>query len=253
MKRLISLLTIITVSVFSGLFMGAALNVNPIYPGVASFICSFVPLPQGSLYSLLFTAPGGVATPFTFSFKSLPQFISFNNVVPLTSLRVETKAKGVLHDWVALSITALNGYMVQGAQAANIVQFRLANGFLAGEDCTISGVTSAAGAIGFYGFSDTIGTNAFKTTNAQINALEPCEFIDFTAVWVPAMAAVTDYVQIEYSSGLVSQYNINDLQSASSLFQEVPAIIVNNANAYIHKATFVCAAAHPAYVLSILL
>jgi hypothetical protein len=46
-------------------------------------------------------------------------------------------------------------------------------------------------------------------------------------------------------------YNINDLAALSSYYQEVPAIMVNNVNAYIKEAVFQCAAATPAYVLSI--
>jgi hypothetical protein len=201
--------------------------------------------------ALLFTAPGGIATPFAFQLKGLPQFLTFNNVVPLTSLRVETQEDGVLHDWVAASIAAMNGYMVLGAQAANIVTLRLANGFMKNKNVTISGVTSAAGAIGFYGCSDTLGTRPLKTTNANILALEPCRFTDFTAIFAPTMAAVTDICTVTYKNGHVQMYNINDLAALSSYYQEVPAIMVNNVNAYIKEAVFQCAAATPAYVLSI--
>ena len=252
MKRIISLLSVILVSIFSGLFVGAALDISPLIPGAVSFLISeFVPLPQGSFYSLLFTAPGGIATPFAFQFKGLPRFLTFNNVVPLTSLRVETQEDGVLHDWVALSIAAMNGYMVLGQQAANIVTLRLANGKLDNLNVTISGVTSAAGAIGFFAASDCKGTYAFKTANAQILALEPTRFTDFTAVFVPAMAAVTDTCQIAYKNGHTQLYNINDLAALSSIYQEVPAIMVNNINANIHYAEFQCAAATPAYKLSV--
>jgi hypothetical protein len=251
MKRLLAFISCALITVFSALAVGTALDINPLYVGIVGVATSFIPLPGGSLFSLLFTAPGGIAAPFAFQVKGLPQFLSWNDVVPLTSLRVETQEDGVLHDWVALSIAACNGYGVLGAQAANIVTMRLGNGFLKDKNVTISGVTSAAGAIGFYGASDCFGTNAFKTTNAAILALEPCTFKDFTAVWVPAMAAVTDTCQVTYKNGHTQLYNINDLAALSSLYQEVPAIMVNNINAYVHTATFACAAAHPAYVLSV--
>jgi hypothetical protein len=251
MKRLIAFFSIVIVSIFVAISAGAAFNIDPVIPGVTAFIGSFIPLPTGSVYSLMFTAPGGVATPFAFQLKGLPQFLTWNDVVPLTSLRVETQEDGVIHDWVALSIAAMNGYMVLGAQAANIVTMRLANGFLKGKNVTISGVTSAAGAIGFYGASDCLGTAAFKTSNANILALEPQIFSDFTAVFVPAMAAVTDTCEVLYNNGHRQLYNINDLAAISSMFQDVPAIMVNNVNANIKSATFQCAAAHPAYVLSV--
>jgi len=251
MKRIIALFSVLIVSIFVGLGLGTALNINPLIPGAASFIASFIPLPAGSLYALLFTAPGGIATPFAQPLKGLPQFLTFNNVVPLTSLRIEEQKGGVLHDYLALSIAAINGYMILGAQAANVVTLRLANGFLANENITISGVTSAAGAIGFYGCSDCLGNAAFKTQNANILAGEPTTFTDFQAVFVPAMAAVTDTCFIVYRNGHTQLFNINDLAAVSSIFQEVPAIMVNNINANIISATFTCVAAHPAYVIKI--
>lgn len=201
--------------------------------------------------ALVFTAPGGIAAPFAFNMTYLPQFLTFNNVVPLTSLRIETQEDGVLHDWVALSIAAVNGWMVPGAQTANIVTLRPANGHIVGKNVTISGVTSAAGAIGFYAASDRIGTVMNKTTNAQILALNPTTFENFTAIFVPTMAAVTDTCEVLYANGHRQTYNINDLTALTPLFQEVPSIQLNNINAYIHRAIFTCAAATPAYVMSI--
>lgn len=200
---------------------------------------------------LIFTAPGGVATPFNWNMNYLPQFLSFNNVVPLTSLRVQTQEEGVLHDWVAASIAVINGYLVPGAQAANIVVLRVANGQLNPRNVTISGVTSAAGAIGFYETSDQNGNAPYKTNTAQILALNPTTFENFTAIWVPTMAAVTDYCELTYRSGFKQTLNINDLAALSSLYQEVPQIMVNNVNGYIKTAKFTCAAATPAYVMSV--
>jgi hypothetical protein len=212
----------------------------------------FIPDHPGLILgSLIFTAPGGIATPFTFNMNYLPQFLTFNNVVPLTSLRISTQEDGVLHDLVAASIAVINGYMVVGAQAANIVVLRVANGQLNPKNVTISGVTSAAGAIGFYEASDQKGTYAFQSKTAQILALNPTTFMDFTAIWVPAMAAVTDFAEIEYNSGLKQTYNINDLAALSSYYQELPQIMVNNVNSYIKSVKFTCAAATPAYVMNI--
>jgi len=201
--------------------------------------------------SLVFTAPGGIATPFTFNMNYLPQFLTFNNVVPLTSLRVQTQEDGVLHDFLAASIAVINGFMVPGAQAANIVTLRLANGNLNPRNVTISGVTSAAGAIGFFEASDQYGTAPFKTTNAQILALNPTTFENFTAIWVPTMAAVTDTAEVQYRSGFRQTFNINDLAALSSYYQEVPQIMVNNAHSYIKSVKFTCAAASAAYILSV--
>lgn len=212
----------------------------------------FVQVPAGLILGgLIFTAPGGVGTPFAFNMNYLPQFLTWNNVVPLTSLRVENQEDGVLHDWVAASIAVINGYMMKGAQAANIVTMRVANGKLNPRNVTISGVTSAAGAVGFFECSDQIGTKPFLTKNAQILALNPTEFENFTAIWVPTMAAVTDYAEITYRSGHKQTYNINDLAAITPYFQQVPQIMVNNVDAYIKSVKFTCTAATAAYVLSV--
>jgi hypothetical protein len=250
MKKIVSFLAILIMSIFAGVTFGGVFDINPVIPAGVSIVASFISLPAGSLYSLLFTAPGGIATPFNFPFKGLPQFLNWNNVVPLTSLRIETKRLGVIHDWVAASIAACNGWMVLGAQAANIVMMRLANGYLPDEEVIISGVTSAAGAINFNVNSDCLGTHAFKTQNAAIVANNPTTFDNFSAVFTPTMAA-GDFCQVDFAKGHSQQFNIADLASLSSLYQEVPAIVLNNTNAYIKKATYQTAAATPAYVIKI--
>jgi hypothetical protein len=201
--------------------------------------------------SLIFTAPGGIGTPFAFNMTSLSQFLTFNNIVPLTSLKIETQEDGVLHTWSTLSIAAINGWMVPGTQPTNIVTLRPANGYIAGKNVTISGVTSAAGAVGFYTCSDRLGTVMNKTNTAQILALNPTTFENFTAIFVPTMAAGTDTCEVTYANGHRQTYNVNELLALSALFQEAPAVQVNNINAYIHRATFTCVAATPAYVTSI--
>ena len=120
---------------------------------------------------LIFTAPGGIATPFSFNMTYLPEFLSYNpGANPLTSLRVETQEDGVLHDWNAAAIAAMNGFMKVGTVTANDVNLRLADGELRPKNVTISGVTSAAGAVRFYVCSDNKGLAAFKSSNAAILA-----------------------------------------------------------------------------------
>jgi len=136
---------------------------------------------------LIFTAPGGVATPFSFNMTYLPEFLHYNPAAaPLTSLRVETQEDGVLDDWTAAGIAAQNAFMFVGAVTANDVILRLADGELRPKNVTISGVTSAAGAINFYVASDNKGTAAFKSSNAAILALNPTTFEKFTALFIPA-------------------------------------------------------------------
>lgn len=213
------------------------------------------PHSDGVIYGMLiFTAPGGVATPFAFNMTFLPQFLTYNHLInPLTSLRVETQEDGVLHDWNAAAIAAINGYMLPGVLPATNVLLRLANGNIANKNVTISGVTAAAVAVPFFVASDCVGTQMYKTTNAAIIGLNPTTFENFTAIWVPTMAAGTDTCEVLYSSGHRQTYNINDLTNLTSLFQQLPVIMLNNINAYIHRAIFTCVAATPAYVMSVAL
>lgn len=220
-----------------------------------TFLNDLAAVPGVIIGGLVFTAPGGAGVPFAFNMNYLPQFLTWNNVVPLTSLRVETQEDGVLHDLTAACIAAINGYMTPGAQAANVVVIRLANGQIKNKNVTISGVTSAAGAIGFFETSDQIGTAPFQTKNAAILAANPTTFENFTAIFVPTMAA-GDRAEIQYREqpGLGAHRQtceINDLAAVTPYFQQVPQILVNNVNSYIKSVTFTCAAATPAYILSV--
>jgi len=201
---------------------------------------------------LIFTAPGGVATPFSFNMTYLPEFLHYNPAAaPLTSLRVETQEDGVLHDWTAAGIAAMNGFMYVGTPTANDVILRLGDGELRPKNVTISGVTSAAGAINFYVHSDNKGLAAYKSSNAAILALNPTTFEKFTALFIPAMATLTDYAEITYDDGHQQRWEMQDLRIQSTKYQQVPTICINNVDGRIKKAVVRCAAATPAYILSV--
>lgn len=201
---------------------------------------------------LIFTAPGGIGTPFAFNMTYLPEFLTFNHGGnQLTSLRVETQEDGVLHDWTAAGLNAMNGFMKVGTQTANDVFLRLADGELRPKNVTISGVTSAAGAIGFYVASDNKGTAAFKSSNAAILALNPTLFEKFTALFIPAMATATDYAEITFDDGHVQRFEMEDLRRLSSQYQQVEGIIINNVDGYMKRVLVRCAAQTPAYILAV--
>jgi len=219
-----------------------AIGANPEIFGTAGVISGMI----------IFTAPGGAGTPFAFNTTFLPEFISWNDAgSPLTSFRVETQEDGVLHDWTAAGIAAMNGFMKVGAQAANEVLLRLGDGEIRPKNVTISGVTSAAGAIAFSVCSDNVGISAYKSSNAAILAANPTVFEKFTALFVPAAVTATDRFEVEFSDGHKQNFDIVDLQRLSSMYQQVQGTIVNNINGYIKKVTVTCAAAHPAYILSV--
>jgi hypothetical protein len=209
----------------------------------------------------VFTAPGGIGAAFAFNLNFLPQFLTFNNVVPLTSLRISTQEDGVLHDLNAAGIAAFTGFMSLGALPANNVVIRIATGHIPNKNVTIQGVTSAAGAIAFFINSDNRAPNAvpLKSKIVQVLATTNTEFQKFTALFIPALAAVTDRVTVDYSApmpGTVGHTQIfenQELQALSSYFQQVAGIIINNVNSYIHRVTVYTAAATPVYVLEAVL
>jgi hypothetical protein len=252
MKRLIALLTIITGSLLFGVTFGYALNINPVIPTIVSIVGSFVPLPQGCAYQLVFTAAGGVGTAFTFPLTYLPQFFYYSDGGnPLTSLRVETKEDGVLLDLNAAAIAVINGYMHAGTFTANDTLLRLANGQLWDKNVTISGVTSAVGAVNMFASSDNIGTAPFKYSNGQILALAPQKFINFSALWVPAAATATDRFEVVFLDGHRCTFDPLELAALSTMYQQVSRVLLNNIDGYIDYVNVVCAAGHPAYLMSI--
>lgn len=200
---------------------------------------------------LVFTAPGGIGTAFTFNLTYLPEFLSYTAANQLTSLRVESQEDGVLHDWTTAGLNAMANFLKVGASTANTFLFRLSDGELRPKNVTISGVTAAAGAIPFFACSDNPGTVAFKSSNANVLALNPTLFEKFTAVFLPTKATGTDYAEVTFDNGHTQRFEMEELRNLSSVYQQTEGIIINNVNGYIKKAVVRTAAATPAYILSV--
>lgn len=259
MKALIRLLSVLIVSVVSAVTARSLFDLNPfIAGGVSAFISYLVPGLPGVAYNILFAAPGGVGTVFNSgSFKGLPQFLIWNDAGnPILDLQVETKQDGVLINYVAAGLAAINGYSMVGAMPANQLVIRLANGFLADRDVVITGHTSAVGAINFNVSADCRGTNPFGYVNANVVAGNLTTFDNFTAIWLPTMAA-GDTAEVNYRSvknpGTYYRqvFNIEELAALSINFQDAAAIMIDNKNARIKDVAVLCAAATPAYIMRI--
>jgi len=200
---------------------------------------------------LIYTSPA-VAGTYQFNLTYLPEFLTWNDAgAPITLLRVETQEDGVLANYNAAAIAAINGFMFLGVQAANQVILRLADGKIANRNVTITVTTAAAAAIAFFESADNYGSLPWVMKNAAILALNPTEFQNFTALFIPTLAAATDRVTIEFASGIKQVFAVADLLALSSIYNGVPGIIVNNVQSYIHKAVVEAVAATPAYVLSV--
>jgi hypothetical protein len=250
-KILFSLLVAAIFAFVGGNITSMAIGCDPLMASGVFFVGSLIPTPKGIAAFMIFSAPGGIATPFSFQLNYLPEHLTFTNLVPLTSLKVETTEDGVLHDWTAAGLVATGNFMVRGVVPVNTLQFRLSDGELRPKNVTISGVTSAAGVVPFFISSDRIGKMPLKTKNAQILANNPTTFSRFTALFIPTMATATDRVEITYISGLKYTYAMEDLLRLSANFQNVPGVIINNYTSYIDNVVVTCAAATPAYVLMV--
>lgn len=250
MKKLIILLSLILTSIVVGVGFGSVLNVNPLIPAAFCLVGSFIPLPAGSLYGIVYTSPAVAAT-YQFNMTYIPEFFTWNDAgAPITLFRVETQEDGVLHDYNAAAIAAANGFMMPGGQAANQVTLHIADGHIDGKNTTITLTIAAAAAIAFFEHSDNVGTIAYTFKNAAILALNPTEFMKFTALFIPALVAATSRVEVEFKDGHRQTMAVADLLSMSSHYQQVPGVILNNIQGYIHKAVVNSVAAVAAYVLS---
>jgi hypothetical protein len=201
---------------------------------------------------MVYTAAGGIATPFTTQLPTLPQILSYTAATPLTDLRISTQEDGTLHEFNAASIAAMNGFMKVGAMLANTVTLRIATG-QCNRRVTLSGTTAAVGAVNFYAQSDNNEASIavpFKSQMQTTIALTPVTFQNFTALFIPTMATLTDYADIEFTNGHVQRYEREDLLNLSSYYQQVEGYIINNWQGKIHRATLRTAAATPVYSLA---
>jgi len=197
------------------------------------------------------TAAGGAAVPFSFNLTYLPQILHYNaGANQLTSLRVETQEDGVIHDYNTAALNAMTSFMAVGARTANETWLRLADGELRPKNVTISGVTSAAGAVNFFGMSAGKGVAAYKASSVALLALNPTSIEKFTACFIPSMAA-GDYAEITYDDGHTQRWDSTDLREASAQYQEVTGIIINNVDGRIQRCQVRVAVAQTAFILSV--
>jgi hypothetical protein len=65
------------------------------------------------------------------------------------------------------------------------------------------------------------------------------------------MATLTDYAEVTYDDGHQQRWEMQDIRIQSTKFQQTPQIVINNVDGRIKKAIVRCAAATPAYILSV--
>lgn len=204
---------------------------------------------------LIGTAAGGVGVSTSFNLTYLPEYITWNdggNAVNF--LRVETKEDGVLHELPAAAIAVMRGWRHAGALAANQQFCRIANGKIEGKNVTITINTSAVGAINVFAFSDGIGTIPFRTTAGAVLALQQNRFDNFAALFLPGLVTVNDRAEITYHDGSNETLDVVELNARATLFQEAPAIVVDNLEGAIKKVeVFDAAGGSTAFMLKYVL
>ena len=201
---------------------------------------------------LVFTAPGGVGIPFAFNLPYLPEHIVWNDGGnPLTNLRVETTEDGVLHNWTAANIAAQRGFMNVGALAANDQRMIIADGQINGKQTTISGTTSAVGAIPIFVNSDNLGVSAFKSTSTNVLPLSDTSFDKFSALFLPFLVTLNDRVQIFYNDGATVVWDAVELQNQSVMWQDAPSVQVNNLAGNIARVIVTSTLGGTAYILKV--
>ena len=252
LKFLCSISFALILSVIGAAIFSPVIEVKPLYIASFLFAINFIPGPQGVLYGLIGTAPGGIGTAFLFNLPYLPEILHWNDAAaPINALNVTTDKEGNIFNLAAAGLAAINGYMKKGPQAANDVTVQLASGHL-NRNVTINGTTSAVGAINFYAHSDNHATAEspvvpFKTSAVTAIALTETTFENFMALFIPTMATLTDYADVEFTDGHVQRMEIQDLITMSTNWQEIAAIIINNIDSYIHRVKLRCVANTPVY------
>lgn len=259
MKKFIALLSLFVVSIFVGIGFGQVLNINPLIPGAISFAASFVPMPAGSLYSAVFTSPAAAST-YSFPLNYIPQFFIYDHAAaPLTNLQVVEQNDGVIFDLPLAGIAEVRNYMRYGLPASTVTRIRLANGHIKGKNVTVTLVQPGAVAIIFNTCSDCPGDTAFKYGSAALTAGTPTLFTDFTALFLPGLAAA-DTVLVEFaklpgkSIGHTQLFNRAELLELTSMFQNnqlATGFMLNNINSYIKSALVTQAAAGSAYIMKV--
>ncbi|MGD0340265.1 MAG: hypothetical protein ABSA76_00955 [Bacteroidales bacterium] len=263
MKKLLTLLSVLVVSIFVGFAFGTALDIKPIIPGAISFLCSFVPLPgmpAGILPFLVFTTPAAAGT-YTFPLNYIPQFIIYDAAAaPLTSLRVDEKDWGNILDLPLAGIADVRMFMRYGLVASTVTRFRLANGNIKGRNVTVTIVQPGAVAVPFFCCSDCSGTNAFKYTTLALLAGQPTSFTNFTALFLSNFAgtdtALINFVTKKDPQGFSQMFRREELLELTSLYQNnqlATGFIINNIGQNIHEAIVTQAAAGAAYMMKVLI
>lgn len=257
MPDILKFLGLVAVGSFLWKFIGRILKVPPRFRTIALIInvlaLALLPtiLGHAGLCAafLIGTAAGGIGTAFQFNLYELPEYIYWNDGGnPINFMVIETAEDGVLHDWLAAAIAAMNGYGNVGALAANDVKMLVASGRIPNKQVTIRGTTSAVGAINFFGGYDNLGVLPYKTSNLNILANNPTYQDNFFALFLPNLVTLTDRVEVTYSDGTQCTYDSAELQAKSVEFQDAPAVVLNNINRLITKVQIVSALGGAAYV-----
>ena len=202
---------------------------------------------------LINTSPAAAAQ-HQFDINYIPQFLMWEAAAaPLTNLRIEEQNEGVLVDLPAAAVVNVCRFSRLGVAASTFNMLRLANGHIKNKNVTITAIIAAAVAVPFYASSDAPGNIAFKYQTAALLAGQPMTFDNFSALFLPALAA-GDTVFVEFDNGHQQLFSPEELLELAALYQTAGAVtdfVINNLGSYIKKATVTEAIAGAAYVMKL--
>jgi hypothetical protein len=140
-----------------------------------------------------------------------------------------------------------------GLTASTVTRIRLANGHIKGKNVTVTLIQTGAVAIPFQTCSDSPGNTSFKYGAAALTAGTPTLFTDFTALFLPGLAAA-DTVLVTFANGHTQLFNRTELLELTSMYQNnqlATGFILNNINSYIKSALVTEAIAGSAYIMKV--
>lgn len=207
---------------------------------------------NGITYAVLVgTAAGGIGTPFLFRLDYIPQWIYWNDGGnAINQLVIESIEDGVYIDATAAAIAAMRGYQQIGAIAANNQLMPCASGRIRNKTVQVRGTTSAAGAINFFANSDNLDGVPYKLKSMTALANTPTTVTNFAALFLPNLLAGTDRLEVLYQDSQFETYDPAELATLSVQYQDAPAVILNNINGAIKRATITDVAGGLFYMLS---
>ena len=202
--------------------------------------------------ALLGAIAPSTTTQFNLSF--VPQNLILANITTVTRLRVTALGKGIILDLDAAGLAALKNMRQQGVVTA-VAEYLLANGVVKGTNCTIEITNGATASTLYYNsLADSKDATAYVVSKIQtIFANSLTKFDKFAVLAMPSFGT-SDYVNLEFTDGLVSRIDQPELRTMLAKFQTIENntndLKIDNLDAWIKSAELQTTTQQSVYVQS---